>query len=120
MQRQRCIRIYGPMFDYLRHNETSPFKNSLVELSLNPDRWMHIVSWHFGFSLAETEEYAAETKKMARAHGTLAKSEARKSLGERIEESLKHGSGWLHTFVKKREAGLCPHQNCKELHNEPH
>ena len=76
-QRQRCIRLYAPLFLYLRHNKKSPLEASLAKISLEPDRWRHITGWPFGFSLDATEELAAEAKKMARAHCSLAKAEAR-------------------------------------------
>ena len=100
-QRQRCIRIYGPMFDYLSYNGKSPLKQSILKLRLKPERWMHIARWPFGFSVEDTEAFAKEARTMARAHGTLAKAEAMKSLDDRIEQSLNEGSGWLHKSRNK-------------------
>ena len=72
----------------------------MAKLSLEPDRWKHIVEWPFGFSLNDTEHFAEEAKKMARALCSMAKGEARRSLDERIAESPNEGGGWLHKFVK--------------------
>ena len=107
-QRERCIRLYAPFFLYLGQNEKSPLDASLLKLALKPDRWRHIAHWPFGFNESTTTELAEEAKKMARAHCSLAKSEARKSLDEKIEESLNQGGGWLHKFVKN-EPVTSPH-----------
>ena len=97
--RQRCIRLYSPFFGYLTFSAKSPLPTSLIKLSTMPERWHHIAGWPFGFDHQTTVQLAEEANNIARAHDTLAKAESRRTLEDKIEDSLKHGGGWLHKFV---------------------
>jgi hypothetical protein len=85
-QRERCIRVYGQLFQYLRYNEKSPLAASLAKISQKPERWTHVVGWPFGYGHAYTLQLADEAKSMAAALNGQAKDEVRKAFERKIEE----------------------------------
>ena len=99
-QRERCIRVYGPFFHYLRYSKKSPLEASLAKISQKPERWMQVLMWPFGFEHDFTLQLAEEAKTIAATLNSQAKAEVRQAFDKKIEESLDEGGGWLHKFVK--------------------